>query len=151
MTENSYTASFTVPQSPADVYDAVRDPRSWWNADITGPTDAVGDEFTHEVPGLHNALLRITVADPGRRVVWHVLGSVMSFLEDDKGEWVGTDIVFDIEAGESGTTLRFTHDGLVPAHDCFEICESAWGGYIASLHELITTGVGRPNQERKPA
>ncbi len=85
-------------------------------------------------------------------MVWHVLESVMTFLEDDKGEWVGTDIVFDIDSGSDGSTiLRFTHDGLVPDHDCYDICDGAWRGYMSSLHSLITTGVGNPDQENVTA
>ena len=148
MIESSYTASFEVSQSPQELYDAVRNPRAWWNADITGLTEDVGDEFTHEVPGLHTAKFRITEAVAGHRMVWHVLDSVMTFLDDDKGEWIGTDLIFEIEPGAAGTTLRFTHDGLVPAHDCFTICDGAWRGYMSSLHSLVTTGTGRPNQER---
>jgi hypothetical protein len=143
---DSYTATFAVPQSPREVYDAVRNVRAWWNARIVGDSADVGDIFVQEAPGLHRAELRVTEADPGRRMTWHVQASDMTFLED-RTEWVGTDIVFEIEPTDEGSTLRFTHRGLMPGQECYDICENAWGGYMASLHGLITTGTGRPGED----
>jgi hypothetical protein len=143
---SNYTATFTVSQSPIEVYEAVRNVRAWWNARIAGDPAKVGDLFIQEAPGLHRAELRVTAADPGTRMVWHVEASDMTFLQDTT-EWVGTDIVFDIEPEGTGSKLRFTHHGLMPGQECYDICENAWGGYMASLHGLITTGVGRPGED----
>ena len=143
---SSYTATFTVSQSPSEVYEAVRDVRSWWNARITGDATDVGDVFIQEAPGLHRAELQVTAAEPGRRMVWRVVASDMTFLEDTT-EWVGTDIVFEIDSTDDGSRLRFTHRGLMPGQECYNICENAWGGYMASLQSLITTGVGRPGED----
>jgi len=53
----------------------------------------------------------------------------------------------------SKTTKRnsvFTHEGLVPEYECFNICSNAWGSYInGSLRSLIETGKGRPNRREK--
>ncbi len=44
------------------------------------------------------------------------------------------------------TELRFTHVGLVPAYQCYNVCSDAWGTYVkGSLRDLITTGKGQPN------
>jgi hypothetical protein len=41
--------------------------------------------------------------------------------------------------------VRFTHQGLVPAFECFDACSSAWGFLVNdSLRSLITTGKGKP-------
>jgi hypothetical protein len=82
--------------------------------------------------------------------VWHVEDAHISFAKD-KAEWNGTDIVFEI-ARKSGdgekTELRFTHVGLVPTIECYGKCSGAWGFYInESLHRLIATGKGDPNQK----
>ena len=47
---------------------------------------------------------------------------------------------------ESGSELRFTHRGLVPSERCYEVCNESWNFYLASLHSVITTGVGQPNK-----
>jgi len=42
--------------------------------------------------------------------------------------------------------LTFTHVGLVPEYECFEVCSDGWGTYVGqSLRALITTGKGMPN------
>jgi hypothetical protein len=82
---------------------------------------------------------------PGKKVVWHVLDNDFNFI-DDKTEWKGTDIVFDITRKDGKTELRFTHAGLVPTYECYTVCSDAWGSYIRrSLRDLITTGEGQPN------
>lgn len=50
------------------------------------------------------------------------------------------------------TEVRFTHEGLVPEVECYDVCWVAWGGYVTgSLHDLITTGKGQPNLIESPA
>jgi hypothetical protein len=41
--------------------------------------------------------------------------------------------------------LRFTHVGLVPANECYEVCADSWTTYIAtSLRDFIARGSARP-------
>jgi hypothetical protein len=96
------------------------------------------------VAGVHFARIRVEELLPGKRVVWRVLDNWMSFI-DDQNEWTGTEIRFDIAATADGTEVRFTHVGLTPADQCFDLCRDAWGMYITkSLPAFIETGVGRP-------
>jgi hypothetical protein len=147
MTTKNYTASFTVDQSPDDVFDAVNNVRGWWSGDIDGRTDTLGAEFTYRYQDLHRSTQKITEFVPGKKVVWHVLDAKINFVED-KDEWNGTDIVFEIDSKGSKTELRFTHVGLVPGIECYGKCSGAWGYYInESLRSLITTGKGDPNEK----
>jgi uncharacterized protein YndB with AHSA1/START domain len=145
MTDQSFTSSFTVDRPAREVFDAINDVRSWWNEDLTGESDRVGAEFVHEVEGIHRAKIQVTELVPGRTVVWRVLENWMSFI-DDQREWVGTEIRFDLTDTDGGTEIRFTHVGLVPAYECFDICDVAWSFYIQqSLRSHIATGAGQPN------
>jgi hypothetical protein len=48
------------------------------------------------------------------------------------------------------TVVHFTHQGLVPQYECFNVCSNAWGPYInRSLWSLIMTGKGHPNHREK--
>ena len=138
MKTESYTISYTVDQSPQEVFDAINKVRGWWSGEIDGRTDKLGAEFTYRYQDVHL---------PGKKVVWHVLDAKINFVKD-KAEWNGTDIIFEITKKGDKTELRFTHVGLVPAIECYGGCSGAWGFYINdSLRKLIKTGKGDPNQK----
>jgi uncharacterized protein YndB with AHSA1/START domain len=145
MSSKDYTASFTVDQSPEEVFTAVNNVRGWWSGEIDGRTDKLGAEFTYRYEDQHRSTQKITELVPGKKVVWHVLDAEINFVKDKK-EWNGTDIVFDITRNGDKTELRFTHVGLAPTIECYGKCAGAWGYYInESLRSLITTGKGDPN------
>jgi hypothetical protein len=145
MTNRNYTTTVSVDQSPKQVFDAITNVRGWWSGDIDGHTDKLGAEFTYRYQDLHRSSQKITELVPGKKVVWHVSNAKINFVED-KDEWNGTDIVFEITQKGKKTELRFTHIGLVPRIECYGKCAGAWGFYInESLRDLITTGKGDPN------
>ncbi|ANN17526.1 ATPase [Amycolatopsis orientalis] len=139
----SFTTSFTVDQTPRQVYDAFTDVRGWWSEEIVH----TGDEFEYHYEELHHCRVRITESVPGRKVSWLVLENHFDFTRDDT-EWVGTTITFEITEKDGKTEARFTHHGLVPEYECFEVCHKAWTFYVGtSLRALITTGEGQPNRQ----
>ena len=145
MSSPSYTTSFTVYRTPEQVFDAITDVRSWWMTKVDGDTRAVGDEFSYRVPGVHFCRMRVTELVSGERVVWQVIDNHMTFIED-QSEWKGTEIRFELSAKDGGTELRFTHDGLVPSYECFDVCRNAWTFYVGdSLRSLAATGEGKPS------
>jgi hypothetical protein len=78
-----------------------------------------------------------------------VLDNHFSFTAEET-EWRDTTLVFEVSRRDGQTELRFTHQGLVPAYECFDVCSNAWGSYInGSLKSLITTGKGRPNSKEE--
>lgn len=143
MTDRNYTTSFIVDQSPEAVFAAINNPRAWWSDSIEGVTDKVGATWRYHFRDIHRAELKVVEMAPGR-VVWHVLDNHFNFVAD-KSEWVDTHIVFDVAQKGGKTEVRFTHVGLVPDYECYEICENAWGTYVGSLKSLIATGRGFPN------
>ena len=97
------------------------------------------------IEDVHRCKMKIIELVPDKKVVWLVLDNYFNFTKD-KTEWKGTKIIFEISEKDNKTQIRFTHQGLVPEYECFEICENAWTQYIQkSLTDLITTGKGHPN------
>jgi uncharacterized protein YndB with AHSA1/START domain len=149
MTEQSYTTTVTVDRAPEEVFDAINDVRGWWSQEVEGRTDQVGSQFRyrgHDEANTveHLATIRVEQLIPGQRIVWRVLDNHFSFT-DDQTEWKDTEIRFDISEKDGATEVRFTHAGLVPAYECFDVCSNAWTFYIGdSLRNLITTGEGTP-------
>lgn len=144
MNEENYTATITVDRTPHEAFAAINNVRGWWSETIEGDSEQLGDVFLFHVPDAHRCTMTLTEVVPDRKVVWHVSDSYIKFAEDT-AEWEDTEVVFEISETDGGTEVRFTHVGLVPAFDCFDICSNAWGAYItSSLRNLITTGQGDP-------
>ena len=147
MNTQSLTKTFAVDQTPSEVFAAINNVRGWWSGDIQGDTDRLGAEFTYRNKDVHRSTQKITELAPGKRIVWRVIDSDLTFLKK-RNEWNGTKIVFDISKKKDRTEVTFTHEGLVPDHECFDVCSNAWGFYITdSLRKLITSGQGQPNRD----
>src|ERR1017187_3111964 len=113
----SFTAAFSVDQTPEEVFHAINNVRGWWSEDIEGPTGRAGGEFTQ-----------------------------------GKAEWNDTKIHFEIAAQDGKTGIRFTHVGLAPEYECFDLCSNSWSFYLhTSLRALIRTGKGLPNRKAQAA
>jgi hypothetical protein len=145
MKATDFTCTFTVDRSPEEAFAAITDVRGWWSGDIEGRTDELGAEFTYRYEDVHFSKQKITELVPGKKVTWKVVDSSLSFIEDKK-EWNGSTITFEIARKGGETEVRFAHLGLVPESECYDACSSAWSSYIrGSLRKLITTGSGKPN------
>lgn len=141
---SDFTTTTVIDAPLAQVYDAVLDPRSWWNSSIAERPKGVGDEFGFEVADLHSTRMRITDTEPGRRVEWLVVDNVFGFV-DDPTEWIGHRLSFDLEPQGSATKLTFTQHGLVAELECYDVCSKAWTFFVGeSLRSLVETGRGAP-------
>lgn len=145
MATTNYTHSFTVAATPEAVYEAITRVTDWWTIHADGRTEAQGDAFVVRFGDVHRTKQRITEAQRGKRMVWHVTESYLPWLQD-REEWKGTDIVFDIASTGNGTRLTVTHVGLTPQVECYAQCEKGWDFFIGhSLFKLITEGAGVPD------
>jgi uncharacterized protein YndB with AHSA1/START domain len=145
MDDKNYTTTITVNASPEAVFAAINNVRGWWSEDVEGNTAMLGDVWFYHARDLHRCTLKVIEWIPGQRVAWRVLDNHFSFTAD-KTEWIGTTIAFDIEPVGAGARLTFTHVGLVPDYECYDVCHDAWGTYVrGSLKNLITSGNGQPN------
>ncbi len=150
MKKQDYNTSITVNATAQEAFNAINNVRGWWSEEIEGSTDKLNDEFTYQYEDVHRCKMKLIEVIPGKKVVWLVRDNYFKFTKD-KSEWKGTKIIFDIAKKDNKTEIHFTHLGLVPQYECYEICRDAWTNYIQnSLRSLIATGKGRPNGTGKP-
>lgn len=150
MTTHNYTTTILVNQTPLEVFNAINNVRGWWSEEIEGGTEKLNDVFDYHYQDVHTCKMKIIESVPGKKVVWLVMENYFKFTQD-KTEWTGTKISFEISEIENKTQLRFTHIGLVPEYECYNICRDSWTNYInSSLQNLITTGKGQPNKTGTP-
>ena len=142
LSSTNFTTTFFVNQSPKEVFDSINNVRGWWQGEIEGNTEKLNDEFSYRMKDIHYSKQQIIESKPNEKIIWQVTDSELSSFED-KGEWTGTKIIFEITEINNKTQVRFTHAGLVPAFQCYEGCSWAWGQLMQeSLCSLITTGEG---------
>jgi activator of Hsp90 ATPase-like protein len=146
--KQDFTTSIQVDQTPAEAFEAINDVRAWWPGEIEGNTKKLDDEFTYRYKRFHYSKQKLVEVVPGKKVVWLVTDSNLNFVEN-KAEWTGTKIIFDISEKNNKTQVRFTHQGLVPAYECFDSCSNAWSDIVKNgLRNLIAKGKGQADLEK---
>jgi hypothetical protein len=143
MKTSDFTTSLLVDNSQKEVFDAVNNVKQWWPGEIAGSSESINDEFSYRYRAFHFSKQRVVEMLPDQKVVWLVTESELSFIEN-KEEWTGTKIIFEISEEDDKTRLKFTHQGLNSEIECFDACSNGWSQIIQqSLHSLITTGQGQ--------
>lgn len=144
MENQDFTTNIVVDASPEQVFAAINNVRGWWSENIEGPTDQLNGEFSYHYQDVHRCKIKVVELVPNEKVAWVVLDNYFKFTED-QSEWKGDTIVFEISLNDGKTQLGFTHQGLVPAYECFQLCQDAWTYYVkGSLQNLILKGQGSP-------
>jgi hypothetical protein len=161
MKTTDFTTTLLVDQSPKEAFNAINNVRGWWSEEIVGQTSKLNDIFDYHFEDIHRCRIKVIESIPDKKIVWHVLENYFKpgifevdsdssgnneKLHHEKTEWIDTTIRFEIFNDGSTTLIRFTHEGLVPEYECFDVCSNGWTHYIQqSLFGLITTGEGEPN------
>ncbi len=145
MDNENFTSTILVDKTPMETFNVIKNFRAWWSEDIEGNTDKLNDTFFYHYKEVHFCKMKLIEMIPGKKLVYQVIANEFNFTKD-KAEWVNTKLVFDISNEGKQTKIVFTHDGLVPAYECYNICHDAWTGFIQkSLKNYINTGKGEPN------
>ena len=148
MEQQDFTTSVLVDQTPMEAFDAINNVRAWWPGEIEGNTTKLDDEFIYRYKKIHYSKQKLLEVIPGNKVVWLVTDSSLNFVEN-KTEWTGTKIIFEISEKNNKTQVRFTHQGLIPQYECFDSCSNAWSDIIRNgLRNLITIGKGKASLEK---
>jgi hypothetical protein len=149
MNNRSFTTTILVQKTAGQAYEAIKNFRGWWSEEIEGNTDRLNETFFYHYKDIHLCKLKLIEMEKDRKLVYKVIDNEFNFVKD-KTEWVNTQLVFDIIPEGEGAKITFTHQGLVPDYECYQVCNDAWTGYITkSLRDFIETGKGAPNPKDK--
>lgn len=150
MSNQNYTATIEVTNSPHDVFNHITDVSKWWarssgeslsgmQSEFEGQSTQLHDEFIIRSGDRHYSKQRLMEVVLDEKIVWQVIESKLNWLEKNKNEWTATKMIFEISVEGEKTVLRFTHEGLVPDQECYERCERSWDVLIRErLFNFIT-------------
>ena len=141
----NYTTTITVEKNISSAFNSIKNFRAWWSEEIEGNTDQVGESFFYHYKDVHLCKIKLIDMVAGEKLVYQVIDNQFNFTKD-KTEWIDTKLIFDVSTIDGKTKIVFTHEGLVPEYECYNICNDAWTSYIhGSLKNCIETGTGKPN------
>ena len=146
MENKSFCYNIIVNASAAEVIKKICEVQSWWGVTFEGACKMQGDEFIIRMGG--ESFFNFTVSElvPGKKITWKVTDCYMPWYED-KNEWSGTQVVFDLSEANGQTTVDFTHEGLTPLVACYKDCKPGWTHWIGtSLLSYVNTGIGNFKQ-----
>lgn len=142
-----YQKSVLIAGNRLGVFKAITERIDEWWGTVDRQPSAEGVAFK---VSFGEAFWRFKVIDfqRGSRISWECITSnqMHAGLMGIKEEWLGTKLHWELSEQTDGmTTLSFTHEGLVPDFNCYEVCSDAWGFFVGmSLKELVEQGAGQP-------
>ncbi|MFA9418648.1 MAG: SRPBCC domain-containing protein [Gammaproteobacteria bacterium] len=124
--------------SAADIYQLLSTNQGlsqWWTRDTQG-AGGVGSiiQFRFGDDGPEFEVIELI---PDRLVRWRHSGKM-------PGEWIGTEIVFELEQQNHQTILLFSHYNWKQSSSFLAHCSTKWGIFMMSIKSCIETGLGHP-------
>ncbi len=140
MAEIRHRVGIDAPQS--QVFEAVGTTEGlarWWTCDVDGGTD-VGERlrffFGAPEPA---AVMEVVDRSPDDRVGWRCV--------EGPGEWVGTELTFDLRSADGETALLFTHGGWPEGTALLPHCSTKWAYFLLGMKSQLEggTSIAYPN------
>ena len=148
MENKNYNATITVSQSSKEVINSINSVSKWWTENVEGDSENLNGVFTADFGGGNFVTHKLIEVIPNKEVVWLVTDCYLSWLKD-KTEWTNTKMSFEISPKDNSTEISFTHIGLAPEVECYDMCVKGWDQYVkGSLFKLITEGSGEPQKKK---
>jgi uncharacterized protein YndB with AHSA1/START domain len=116
---------------------------NWWTSEVSGDDTEGGKiEFrfmskTGELIG--KMVMEVQELNSEKSVRWRCI--------EGPGEWIGTDITFQLSEQDSQTIILFGHRNWREAVEFTYHCSMKWAVFLLSLREYLETGKGRPSPD----
>ncbi|MEP1094841.1 MAG: SRPBCC domain-containing protein [Cyclobacteriaceae bacterium] len=136
-----YSKQITYKASAKSLFSAITQNLDQWWGKVDTSVEKEGDEFKISF-GKAFWKFRISLFVSNEKVTWECVDGQPEF----EHEWVGTRIHWDISEEGDETKLSFTHEGLTPSFECYDVCAPTWDMFITtSLKSFVETGKGMPH------
>ena len=143
MANKNFHFSIPVDASAEEALNKIGQVNKWWAKKVKGKSEKLNDKFKVDF-GQTYVDFQIRELVPNKKVVWLVSDCNLHWI-DNKKEWNGNEVVFEISSAKNKTKIDFAHIGLMPSCECYEDCEIGWREHITdSLVNFIEKGKGNP-------
>lgn len=140
-----YQRAIRADISQAEAFRRIGRVSDWWTRNFTGRAESPGDRFSVRF-GETFVDFKIGEVVPGKKIVWQVTDCNLHWINNKK-EWKGTSIVWEVSSENGAAQVKMTHAGLVPSVECYSNCKTGWDFCIGeSLLKLLTDNQGLPDQ-----
>lgn len=139
----NFHRTITVNASAKEAMKKISQVNCWWKKDFSGSAEKLNDIFT--VPFGEPSFVDFKVSEfvPSKKMVWKVIDCYLPWFQNKK-EWNNTEVVFQLSEENNKTKINFTHIGLVPEVECYNVCEKGWNSHINNLKQFINEGKALP-------
>lgn len=138
-----YSATIKTTAPPDRAAQAITDDlEQWWSTRIERHPDGFTTRFNNS-----HATFRYAPGETSLTFSWTCTDAHMIIEDvDDRAEWVGTRLTWQIVPTRTGSTIRLTHRGLTPDLPCFDVCTRGWQHFFeVSLRDHLNGAAGAPN------
>ncbi len=144
----NYQNSISLPTNPAYALKLITERvAEWWSADFDGEAGRVGDVFTVRFNTVFHTM-RVIQLLPDSLVEWECIDQHLEthagIQLENKREWVGNIIRWEVRREGQMTSLSITHFGLTPESEYWRIWGTDWNQLLANIRRLAITGKTRP-------
>jgi hypothetical protein len=143
MKTKDFQLAIKVKASPEEAIEKINQPGRWWAKKVDGKSAGLKDQFTVDF-GETYVTFQISELVPGKKVAWKVTDCNLHWINDKK-EWNGSEVVFEVAPDNGSTKIDFIHKGMTPEWECYESCVPGWTDHVSrSLVSFIDKGKGDP-------
>ena len=137
----SFSTSIDIPAPAGEVFNHIKAIPKWWTPDFEGQSSNLDDEYIIRHGDVHYSKQKLVEVIPNKKLVWLVTDCRLNWIEKDKAEWTNTKMIFELTDDGDITTLKFTHEGLLPEKECYARVAESWELVIKeNLYDYITKG-----------
>ncbi len=148
MKQQDYHKTFTSGVTAKEAFDNIVNVSAWWTNSFRGSARNVNDTFDVTF-GKTRVAFKVIEAIPFRKLTWEVTDCYLDWI-NNKTEWTGTKVQWEISEEKKTTKIDMTHIGLVPGIECYKDCETGWNEHVGeSLRNLISNGKGAIFEESR--
>lgn len=132
---NDYENTITVNVTPHQVFYALTKEMSNWWTPMSSKVDKVGDKATAKFEDGTTWSFEVISLEENKLVEFRCYEANHihpATTPDMRTEWQNTILRFEISNKGKDTSIHFTHIGLTPEINCYEICNSGWNHFFGS-------------------